>query len=75
MQPVKPGPCYSGRAQYYRRFGSAADGVLAENAPVLERVVIRDTFGESGKPQELLDKYISVNSIKEAVRKAVGRKK
>lgn len=57
--------------------GSAAAEVLAENAPVpLERVGIRDTFGESGKPQELLDKYgLNVNSIKEAVRKAVGRKK
>lgn len=57
--------------------GGAVAEVLVENAPVpMERVGVRDTFGESGKPQELLDKYgLDAASIKEAVRKAISRKK
>lgn len=57
--------------------GSAVAEVLAENYPIpLERVGVKDTFGESGKPQELLDKYgLNVSSIKDAVRKVLTRKK
>jgi len=57
--------------------GSAVAEVLVENYPVpMELVGVRDTFGESGKPQELLDKYgLNVAAVKEAVRKAIGRKK
>jgi len=57
--------------------GSAVAEVLAENCPVpLVRVGIQDTFGESGKPQELLDKYgLNVSTVREAVRKAIQRKK
>ena len=56
--------------------GSAVAEVLVENYPVpLERVGVKDTFGESGKPQELLDKYgLNVASIKEAVYKVLARK-
>lgn len=57
--------------------GSAVAEVLVENIPVpMERVGVKDTFGESGKPQELLDKYgLNVSSIKDAVRKVLARKK
>lgn len=56
--------------------GSAVAEVLVENQPVpMERVGVRDTFGESGNPQELLDKYgINASQIVAAVEKAVSRK-
>lgn len=56
--------------------GSAVAEVLVENVPVpMERVGVRDTFGESGHPEELLEKYgISSRHIAAAVEKAVGRK-
>jgi transketolase len=56
--------------------GSAVAEVLAENCPVpLERVGVQDTFGESGKPQELLEKYgLTAANIREAVRKVLKRK-
>jgi transketolase len=38
--------------------GSAVAEVLSENRPVpLKRIGVNDTFGESGKPEELLEKY------------------
>ena len=38
--------------------GSAVAEVLAENAPVpMGRIGVLDSFGESGKPAELLAKY------------------
>lgn len=38
--------------------GSAVAEVLVRNHPVpMEMVAVRDTFGESGKPEELLKKY------------------
>ena len=38
--------------------GSAVAEVLGENCPVpMERVGVNDTFGESGKPEELMDAY------------------
>ncbi|MFZ5752862.1 MAG: transketolase family protein, partial [Bacillota bacterium] len=57
--------------------GSAVAEVIVENAPVpLERVGVRDTFGESGKPEELLEKYgLTVKDIKEAAYKVIKRKK
>lgn len=56
--------------------GSAIAEVLMENQPVpMARVGVRDTFGESGKPEELLVKYgLTPEKIIEAV-KAVVRKK
>lgn len=57
--------------------GSAVAEVLVENEPVpMERVGVMDIFGESGKPQQLLDKYgLTVKDIKEAVFKVMKRKK
>ncbi len=56
--------------------GGAVAEVLAENAPTpLERVGVKDTFGESGKPQELLVKYgLTAKDIKEAVYRVLKRK-
>ena len=57
--------------------GSAVAEVLAEQAPApLERVGVKDTFGESGKPKELLAKYgLTAADVAEAARRVVARKK
>lgn len=57
--------------------GSAVLEVLAEEMPVpVERVGIRDTFGESGTPQELMEKYgITSKEIFEKAHSALSRKK
>lgn len=56
--------------------GSALCEVLAKHFPVpVEFVGMPNTFGESGPPDELLEKYgMSVPAIKEAVKKVVERK-
>lgn len=56
--------------------GSGVAEVLAENMPVpMERVGVRDSFGESGSPGELLEKYgITSHHIVSAVERAVTRK-
>lgn len=56
--------------------GSAVAEVLAENCPVpMERVGVRDVFGESGKPDELLEKYgLTAKVIVEAAQKVISRK-
>lgn len=57
--------------------GGAVAEVLAENYPVpMERIGMPDSFGESGSPDELLEKYgMSVNKIKESVKSVIKRKK
>lgn len=49
---------------------------LAKTRPTpMEFIGLRDTFAESGKPQELLEKYgMGKNSIKDAVKKVISRK-
>ncbi|HLS71742.1 MAG TPA: transketolase family protein [Chitinophagaceae bacterium] len=56
--------------------GDAVSQVLMENMPApQEFVAVDDTFGESGKPNELLDKYgLSVEDIYRAAKKVIGRK-
>lgn len=56
--------------------GSAVAEVLGENYPVpIKRVGLKDTFGESGRPAELLAKYgLTANDIVEAVREVIERK-
>lgn len=56
--------------------GGAISELLAKECPMpIEFVGMRDTFGESGKPTELIKKYgMSVEDIKEAVRKVMKRK-
>jgi len=57
--------------------GSAVMEVLAQNHPVpVEMVGIDDTFGESGKPSELMEKYgITSKEIIEQALKVIIRKK
>ena len=56
--------------------GSAVAEVLAQNFPVpIEFIGIRDLFGQSGTPDELIEHYgLGKNSIKDAVRKVLSRK-
>lgn len=56
--------------------GSAVAEVLAKNHPVpMEFVGVQDRFGESGEPDELIEKFgMGVGSIKEAARKVIKRK-
>lgn len=57
--------------------GSAVAEVLVENAPVpMERIGVKDTFGESGTPNTLLVKYqLTADDIVAAAKKAINRKK
>lgn len=56
--------------------GSAVAEVLSENHPVpLVRVGIQDSFGESGRPEELLVKYgLTSQHIVKAAAKALSKK-
>lgn len=56
--------------------GSAVAEALAENHPVpMERVGVRNTFGESGQPDELMDRYgLRSSNIIAAIRKVLKRK-
>lgn len=56
--------------------GSAVLEVLATECPVpVEMVGVRDTFGESGEPHELLEAYgLSSSALIEAARKVIRRK-
>lgn len=56
-------------------FGAIAE-LAAEDCPVpIEPVGIKDSFGESGKPEELAEKYgLTEREIVEAVRRALARK-
>lgn len=55
--------------------GGAVAEALAENHPApLVRVGVRDTFGESGTPNELLEKYgLTAKEIYRAAREVVAR--
>ena len=57
--------------------GSAIAEVLAGHYPVpIEMVGVQDHFGESGEPNELIEKYgMGVVAIKEAIKKVLNRKK
>lgn len=56
--------------------GSAIAEVLAENAPTpMLRVGIKDTFGESGRPLELLEKFgLTKKEVIEAAKAVISRK-
>ena len=57
--------------------GSAVSEYLAQNCPTpIEFIGVHDKFGQSGKPEELLEHYgMGENDIKEAVKKVLKRKK
>jgi len=56
--------------------GGAVSECLAKKAPTpIEFIGLQNTFGESGKPTELIEKYgMGVKDIKHAVKKAIRRK-
>lgn len=56
--------------------GESVAGVLARNLPKpIEMVAVNDSFGESGTPTELLDKYgLSIQDVVIAVEKVLSRK-
>jgi transketolase len=56
--------------------GDSVANVAARNCPVPhEYVAVQDTFGESGLPGQLLEKYgLTTGHIIEAAEKAIGRK-
>ena len=62
--------------QLYGGMGSAVAECLVRNCPVpVEMVGIQDTFGESGQPEELMEKYgLTSADIIEKVRKVISRK-
>lgn len=62
--------------QVYGGLGSAVSEVLARNNPTpIEFVGMQDSFGESGKPEELLKKYkMTPEDIVSAASKVLGRK-
>lgn len=57
--------------------GSAVSEVVAEGYPVpVVKVGIKDTFGESGKPDQLLEKYgLTVESIVNSAKRAISLKR
>lgn len=60
----------------YGGLGAAVAEAVTETIPVpVERVGVKDTFGESGTPKELMAKYgLSAEFIVAAVRKVIARK-
>ena len=56
--------------------GSAVAEVLCEEAPVpVERIGVKDAFGKSGVPADLLKEYgLTANDIVEAAKKTISRK-
>ncbi len=67
-------------AEEHQRAGGLGDAianVLAHNYPVpMEYVGVKDSFGESGKPTELLDKYgLSKKDVLWAVKDVLDRKR
>lgn len=62
--------------QIYAGVGSAVAEVVAQNCPVpMEFVAIKDCFGESGTPDELMAKYhLKDVDIYEAAKKVIARK-
>ena len=62
--------------QMYTGLGEAVANVCARNIPVpVEMVAVEDTFGESGKPDDLLKKYkLTTEDILEKIYLALRRK-
>jgi transketolase len=56
--------------------GESIAGVLSRHLPTpIEMVAVQDTFGESGEPAQLMEKYgLSANHVIAAVEKAMSRK-
>ena len=56
-------------------FGAVAEVVVGACPVPMEAVAVQDTFGESGSPEGLMDKYgLNAAAIAQAVRRVVARK-
>lgn len=57
--------------------GDSIAQTLIQNTPVpMEYVAVKDTFGESGEPSQLMQKYgLTAEAIVEAAQRAISRKK
>ena len=66
--------CNRRRTLGYRRTSSAVAEVVVKNKPVrVEMVGQKDTFGESGKPAELREKYgLTKADIVKAVKNVIA---
>ena len=62
--------------QVHGGMGSAVAEVLAKNFPVpMEFVGVQNRFGESGTPEELIERFgMGVSHIKDAVKRVLTRK-
>lgn len=62
--------------QYNGGLGESIARVVVQNSPCpVEFVAVNDSFGESGKPEQLLDKYgLGVSDILLAARKVLNKK-
>jgi transketolase len=63
--------------QEFGGLGSVVARVIAKNQPVpMELVAVKDVFGQSGKPAELLVRYgLTSKDIVKAVREVLKRKR
>ncbi len=63
--------------QVHGGLGDAIAHLLAEHHPVpMQMIAVSDSFGESGKPHELMKKYgLSAGNISDAVSKVLKRKR
>ena len=66
-------------AEEHQMNGGMGDSIcqlLSRNLPTpVEMVAVNDSFGESGKPSELLDKYgLGVKDVINAAKRAIARK-
>ena len=61
---------------YYGGLGESVSRVLAQNTPApQEFVAVNDSFGESGTPDQLLEKYgLNETAIVAAAKKAISRR-
>ena len=61
---------------YLGGLGESVSRVLAKNAPTpQEFVATQDTFGESGTPEQVMEKYgLNANAIIKAAKKVISRK-
>ena len=53
--------------------GDRVSSVVCDNHPtVVKKIGVKDTFGESGSPDDLMKKYgLTVENIKETVKKII----
>ena len=62
--------------QIFGGLGESISGTLARNYPApLEMVAVNDSFGESGTPDQLMEKYgLKSQNVVSAIKKAINRK-